>query len=77
MHQIWVATCLAASLLVGQATAAERAQKAEAAENKAEVLEENAAGSKAPTSIRDHYEARSAGGFLRRPDRMVVQWPFG
>ena len=43
MRQIWVTTCLAAILLVGQATAADRAQKAEAAESKAEVLEENAA----------------------------------
>jgi spore germination cell wall hydrolase CwlJ-like protein len=49
MRQIWVATCLAAILLVDQASAADRAQKAEAAENKAEVLEQNAAatGSKA------------------------------
>ncbi len=49
MRQIWVATCLATILLVGHATAANRAQKAEAAESKAEVLEENAAaqGSKA------------------------------
>lgn len=44
MHQILVATCLAAILFVGQqAIAADRAQKAETAENKAEVLEENAA----------------------------------
>lgn len=49
MRQIWVAICLATILLVGQATAAGGAQKAEAAENKAEVLEQNAAaqGSKA------------------------------
>ncbi|MBU2640826.1 MAG: cell wall hydrolase [Gammaproteobacteria bacterium] len=48
MRQTWVATCLAAILLVGQATAADRAQ-ADAAESKAEVLEQNAAaqGSKA------------------------------
>lgn len=53
MRQIWVATCLAIILLVGQASAADLAQKAETAESKAEVLEQNAAaeGSKAfPTS---------------------------
>ena len=52
MRQIWVATCLATILLAGQATAADRAQKAEAAENKAEVLEQNSAakGNKTPPS---------------------------
>ena len=53
MRQILVATGLAAVLFVGQqAIAADRAQKAESAENKAEVLEENAAsgGSKARPS---------------------------
>ena len=52
MRQIWVATCLATILLAGQATAADQAQKAEAAESKAAVLEKNAAaeGSKAPPS---------------------------
>jgi len=53
MRQIWVATCLATIFLVGQASAADLAQKAETAESKAEVLEQNAAaeGSKAlPTS---------------------------
>ncbi|MGD9976155.1 MAG: cell wall hydrolase [Desulfatirhabdiaceae bacterium] len=52
MHQIWIAACLAASLLVGQAIAADRAQKAETAESKAEVLEQSAAaeGSKARPS---------------------------
>jgi spore germination cell wall hydrolase CwlJ-like protein len=50
MRQIWVATCLATILLVGQACAADQAQKAEIAESKAEVLEQNAVagGSKAP-----------------------------
>ena len=49
MRPIGIATCLAALLLGGQTTAADRAQKAEAAESKAEILEENAAatGSKA------------------------------
>ena len=52
MRQIWVATCLATILLAGQATAADRAQKAEAAENKAGVLEQNSAakGNKTPPS---------------------------
>jgi spore germination cell wall hydrolase CwlJ-like protein len=50
MRQIWAATCLATFLLVGQATAADQARKAKAAEAKAEVLEEKASaeGSKAP-----------------------------
>ncbi len=60
MRQLLIATGLATSLFVGQqAIAADQAQKAEAAENKAEVLEENAAagGSKArPTTVRDHHE---------------------
>ena len=49
MRQIWALTCLATILLVGQATAADQAQKAQAAEDKAGVLEQNAAseGSKA------------------------------
>jgi spore germination cell wall hydrolase CwlJ-like protein len=49
MRQIWIATCLATILLVGQAIAADRSQKAEVAESKAGVLEKNAAseGSKA------------------------------
>ena len=49
MRQIWGAACLTIFLLVGQATAADQAQKAEAAKGKAEVLEEksSAEGSKA------------------------------
>jgi hypothetical protein len=49
MRQIWIATCLATILLVGQAIAADRSQEAEVAESKAGVLEKNAAseGSKA------------------------------
>ncbi|MFZ3047440.1 MAG: cell wall hydrolase [Desulfatirhabdiaceae bacterium] len=52
MRQIWIAACLASSLLVGQAIASDRAQKAETAESKAEVLEQKAAadGSKAGPS---------------------------
>jgi len=52
MRQIWIAACLAASILVGQAVAADRAQKAETAASKAGVLEQNAAaeGSKARPS---------------------------
>lgn len=64
MRQIWVTTCLAAILLVGQATAADPAQKVEATENKAEVLEQNAAanGSKAlptPSEIITKTEAQA------------------
>lgn len=40
MRQIWGAACLTIFLLVGHATAADQAQKAEAAKGKAEVLEE-------------------------------------
>jgi spore germination cell wall hydrolase CwlJ-like protein len=49
MRQIWAAACLTTFLLVGQATAADQAQKAETAKGKAEVLEEKASaeGSKA------------------------------
>ena len=53
MRQLLIATGLATILLMGQrAIAADQAQKAEAAESKAEVLEENAAagGSKARPS---------------------------
>ncbi len=52
MRQIWIAACLAASILVCQAIAGDQAQKAETAESKAEVLEQNAAaeGSKARPS---------------------------
>lgn len=50
MPRIRIASCLAAILLVGQATAADQAPKAEAAERKAVTLERDAAakGSKAP-----------------------------
>ena len=52
MRQIWVVTCLATILIAGQASAADRSQKAEAAEKKAGVLEQNSAakGSKTPPS---------------------------
>jgi len=64
MRQIWIATSLATILLVGQATAADRAKKAEAAESKAGVLEQNAAaeGSKAlpsPSQIITKPEAQA------------------
>lgn len=42
MGQIWAAVWVATFLLVGQATAADQAQKAETAKSKAEVLEEKA-----------------------------------
>jgi spore germination cell wall hydrolase CwlJ-like protein len=50
MRQILAAVFLATFILVGQATAADQAQKAETAKSKAEVLEKKAApdGSKAP-----------------------------
>jgi spore germination cell wall hydrolase CwlJ-like protein len=43
MRLIWIATCFAITLLGGQASATEQEQKKEAAENKAEVLEQKAA----------------------------------
>ena len=51
-RQIGLAACLAASILVGQAIAADQAQQADTAESKAGVLEQNAAaeGSKARPS---------------------------
>jgi spore germination cell wall hydrolase CwlJ-like protein len=50
MRQTWAAALLATFLLLGQATAADQAQKAETAKGKAEVLEKKAApdGSKVP-----------------------------
>lgn len=50
MRFIWVAICLATVLLGGQAIAADQEQKAEVAEDKAQVLEEKAAekGSEIP-----------------------------
>ena len=52
MGRIWIGICFTTLLLVGQASAADRVQKAESAKIKAEVLEEKAAaeGSKAPPS---------------------------
>lgn len=43
MRLIWIAICCAITLLGGQALATEQEQKQEAAENKAEVLEQKAA----------------------------------
>jgi spore germination cell wall hydrolase CwlJ-like protein len=64
MRQIWVATCLATILLVGQATAADQEQKAQSAQSKAGVLEQNSAakGSKAtptPSEIITKTEAQA------------------
>jgi len=64
MRQLCIATCLATILLVGQAVADDRAQKAEDAESKAGVLEQNAAaeGSKAlpsPSEIITKLEAQA------------------
>lgn len=41
MHHIWIVICLTISFHVGQAIAADQAQKAEAAEKKAKALERN------------------------------------
>jgi spore germination cell wall hydrolase CwlJ-like protein len=43
MGQIWILTCLAVMISVGQTIAADQAQIAETAESKAEVLEQDAA----------------------------------
>jgi spore germination cell wall hydrolase CwlJ-like protein len=43
MRQIWARTCLAAIFLAGPVTATNQEQKAESAENKAIVMEQNAA----------------------------------
>jgi spore germination cell wall hydrolase CwlJ-like protein len=55
MRNIWIAINLTIIVLIGQATAADQEQKAEAAEKKAGVLEQNAAadGSKARPSPSD------------------------
>ena len=64
MRQIWIAACLATIILLGQEIAADQAQKAETAESKAGVLEQNAAaeGSKAlpsPSEIITKPEAQA------------------
>jgi spore germination cell wall hydrolase CwlJ-like protein len=64
MRQIWIAACLATIFLLGQEIAADQAQKAETAESKAGVLEQNAAaeGSKAlpsPSEIITKPEAQA------------------
>lgn len=50
MRVIWIATCLAMTLLAGHAIASEQEQKKEAAEGKAQILEQKAAekGSEVP-----------------------------
>ena len=50
MRRIWIATCLGIIMLAGQAIAADQAQKAETAESKAEVLEQNSAAEGSKTS---------------------------
>ena len=72
IRQIWVTTCLATILLMGQANAADRAQKAEAAESKAGVLEQNAAaeGGKAlpsPSEIITKTEAQAVDPIGEEP----------
>jgi spore germination cell wall hydrolase CwlJ-like protein len=52
MRKLWIATCLAATLLLGQTIAADQTQKAKVAKSKAEVLEQKAAaegGKKKPS----------------------------
>jgi len=50
MHELRIAACLLTILIAGQTIAANQAQKAQTAESKAQVLEQNSAaeGSKAP-----------------------------
>ncbi|HBH87560.1 MAG TPA: cell wall hydrolase [Syntrophaceae bacterium] len=72
MRQIWIAICLATILLVDQAIAADLAQKAEAAESKAGVLEQNAAadGSKklpSPSEIITKPEAQAVDPVGKEP----------
>lgn len=52
MRRLWIATCVALLLFMGQAVAADQSAQAEAARSKAEELEQNAApeGSQAPAS---------------------------
>jgi spore germination cell wall hydrolase CwlJ-like protein len=49
MRQIWVVACLATILIAGQTSAADLPHKAEAAENKARVLEQNSAAEESKT----------------------------
>ncbi|WP_415756659.1 cell wall hydrolase [Pseudomonas sp. LT1P18] len=51
MRVIWIATCLAITLLAGQALASEQEQKKEVAEDKAEVLERKAAEKSADVPV--------------------------
>ena len=72
MRQIWAAACLATILIVSQSSAADRAHKAETAESKAGVLEQNAAaeGSKTPPSppeIITQSEAQAVDPFGEEP----------
>ncbi len=80
MRQIWVVIFLATILLAGQATAADQAQKAEAAENKAGVLEQNSAakGNKTPPSpseIITKTEAQAVDPVGKEPlDDRTIYW---
>ncbi|GGX92034.1 cell wall hydrolase [Litchfieldella qijiaojingensis] len=49
MRQFWIAFCLATILVLNQTVAAEQEQQAEAAESKAEELEQNVVDDAAPT----------------------------
>lgn len=52
MRLHWIATCVAMMLLAGPAIAADQQQKQQAAENKAEVLEQKAAENSSPAPAR-------------------------
>jgi spore germination cell wall hydrolase CwlJ-like protein len=73
---MWVVLCLATILLVGQATAADQAQKAEPTKRKAGVLEKNAAeGSKAvpsPSEIIKKTEAQAVDPVGKGPLNDVI-----
>ncbi|KPU61722.1 cell Wall Hydrolase family protein [Pseudomonas fluorescens] len=51
MRLDWIATCLALTLLAGQVAAGDQAQKQQAAESKAEVLEQKAAENNNPAPV--------------------------
>ena len=65
MRQIWITACLAAILLVGQATAASRGEKVASAERKAEVLEQNA-------SAEGSKETPSSSERITKPEAQAV-----
>ena len=57
MRQIWAVACLSTILIAGQTNAADQAHKAEAAENKAVVLEQN-------SSAEGNKERKGTGALL-------------